>query len=392
MTTFALFVVAGHGLGPTGLGTVAIAYAMYLVALGFQRALVNDPLIARGTGQGGSNDHETASAFTASLVLGVTAAGSLAASGLLVGGHVRTALLAISPWVAALLVQDLARAVLFRDRRGRFAAAADGIWLAAVVASAPLAVASEQDKVVIACWGVGGVISAAFCVLALGQTFERLRSSLQWWRRRARPLGQWLALGGVIFTACFSATILALSAILGVAALGGLRAAQTVFGPMTLVAPALALPGLPAIVRARARHDGTASQAVLGITGLALAIVVLYVAVASFFADDLLALAFGSAFAGFDDLLLPVAATQLFAAAGVGLVLVLKAQGRGAALVAAWSAGAAVTLVLACIFAAVGGAVGAAWGFAAGSAAEAALLIVFVIGTAARSRRLPAAT
>src|SRR5690242_8028401 len=45
-TNLALTLLAGRLLGPSGLGTVFVAFSFYIVALGVQRALLTTPLVA----------------------------------------------------------------------------------------------------------------------------------------------------------------------------------------------------------------------------------------------------------------------------------------------------------------------------------------------------------
>jgi O-antigen/teichoic acid export membrane protein len=156
-------------------------------------------------------------------------------------------------------------------------------------------------------------------------------------------------------------TVLLVAAALGTRDYGGLRAVQSVFTPLTLLGPALALPGLPMISRLVAREPRRALRisAKLGIfiTGLTAAYV------ASLYAlPGALGVFFGEGFSEFRDIIVPIGLGQVLAAPAYGLTLYLKAQQRGARLLWLGTLNAVVYLVLTVALASAFGLEGAAWG------------------------------
>jgi FkbM family methyltransferase len=367
-TNLALTLLAGRVLGPHGLGTIFVGFACYLLALGFQRALLTDPLVTSSAAlDSGPRGVETGSALTL-CVLGALAASALvAAVGAAVSGGVGRGLLLFAPFLLPALLQDFWRVVLFRDGRGAAGACNDALWLLVMGAIAPLAVLSGASWAVAACWGAGAAAGACAGVLQTGTRPERIGDALAWWRGKAWSLGRWLGAEGILWAVTSYATIFVLAGLVGARGLGGLRAVQTLFAPLALLGPAVSLPGLPALSRELGSSAEAArrlaARVALGVAGVAVA----YASVLALGGDTALRLVFGAPFAGFADLVWPLGAVQILAAAPVGFALLLKAQRRGRALVLARGVGLVASLSTVWALATVAGLRGAAWGLAAGA-------------------------
>jgi O-antigen/teichoic acid export membrane protein len=102
-----------------------------------------------------------------------------------------------------------------------------------------------------------------------------------------------------------------------------------------------------------------------------------YMFVAIGFGGRILLLLFGGSFRQFQGLAFPVATGQVFAATGVGMVLLLQASRRGLALVSGGGAGSTVMLVAAWVLGLHYGIRGAAWGLALGPLVTAIVLYAF---------------
>src|SRR6185436_7766642 len=74
-TNFGLVVIAGQVLGPSGLGTLLIGFAAYVLLLGFMRALVTEPLVASSSG---GEPSERALSANAALTLALASSGVVA--------------------------------------------------------------------------------------------------------------------------------------------------------------------------------------------------------------------------------------------------------------------------------------------------------------------------
>jgi O-antigen/teichoic acid export membrane protein len=249
-TNFGLSVLAGRLLGPGGLGVVAVGFSCCILAQSFQRALVTEPLVvASSSGDDSQRAHAARSALTVVLAGGVVTALGVGVAGLAVGGSVGRGLVLFAPWLVPVLIQDYWRAVLFRDTRGRAAAVNDGLWIVAMALTAPLAWKLDATWAVLASWGAGAAVSAGFGFVQARVRPARLPSAWRYWREDIWPFGRWLAAEGAVLAVGSQASVVILAAVLGTAALGGLKAAQTLFAPLSLLSSAASFPGLPALTR-----------------------------------------------------------------------------------------------------------------------------------------------
>jgi O-antigen/teichoic acid export membrane protein len=377
-SNFGITLLAARLLGPSGLGVVVIGFATYLIALSFQRTLISEPLVICSTNLPAADRSRAARAsVTATLALGVTAAALLAGIGLALGGAPGRGLVLVAPWIVAALLQDHWRSILFREGRGFAAASNDAVWVVGMAIAAPLGSELRTVWAVVGCWGFGAALAA---VLGFAQTRiapAPFGAAWRWWNRDAWPLGKWLAGEGVVYMAGSQATLFALVGILGTAAIGGLRAATTIFGPLTLLRPAVALPGLPAMARAQAASPSTAKLLAAKLSGGLLALTMLYVLALGALRGQVLSVVFGGLFGRYGNLLLPIGTEQAAGALGIGFSLLLRARRRGGPILWSQAVGQTGTLVLASALALRYGIAGAAWGMTGGAVLETLAIVWF---------------
>jgi O-antigen/teichoic acid export membrane protein len=394
-TNFGLSLVAGRLLGPSGLGEVFLGFSVYLVGLGLQRRLLTEPLVASTAGGEAEQLRVTTGmSLTVSIVAGVGATALVLAAGLVLPGLPGEGLLLIAPWLVPLLLQDVIRSVLFRDSRPGAAAANDCVWFIVMALAVVPAWRIGTAEGIMACWAFGAL---AACVVGLVQVAAPFRSpgaALRWWRRDALPFGKWNAGAAIVSQVGSNGGVFILSVILGAASLGGLRAAQSVFAPLTLVIPAISLPGLPIVARAVSRDLRWARNLSIRLSVIAFAATFAYVTLIALGGWRLLPFLFGESFARFTDLIWPIAVAQLVTSAGVGLLLLLRAERRGRDLLVNRAITAAASVALIAILALRYGLLGAAWGTAGASLISLILLVyvTFVPASPSGRRRLPPST
>ena len=386
-TNFGLTVIAGHALGASGLGVVLIGFAAYIFLLGFVRSLLTEPLITSSAGRDAATRSTGArSAMTIAVAGTAAAAVLLAAISTVVPDRVGRGMLLFAPWLVPALAQDLGRSIVFRDRTGPRMVLSDATWLVTMAVTAPIAVAANSDWLVVGCWGLG---SATGAVVALWQIRWRptgLRRAIGWWKTDARRLAGWLGTQALLYNVVSYVTVLALAGVLGAHDYGGLRAVQSAFAPLTLLGPALALPGLPLVSRLIGPEPRRALRVSAEIAGLITAVTALYV-VALYVIPDVLGFLFGPGFVEFRDIMIPIGLGQILLAPSFGLTLFLKAAQRGRTLLWLGTLNAVVYLVLTITLGAVFGITGAAWGAVGmGTVSMTALLFVFRPATWRRLR------
>jgi O-antigen/teichoic acid export membrane protein len=368
-TNFGMSILAGRLLGPAGLGVVFLGFSAFLLVFSFVRALVIQPLVvATARLERAEQEAAARSSFTLVLAIGCLATLLMVAVGITVEGDVGRALVIYSPWVGVAMLQDLWRSILFRDGRGRDAAGNDAVWAVGMIAMVPFASAFSRDWAIAATWGVGAGAAACFGIWQVRLRPARLATAVRWWTRDARRLGSWLVVENIILTAGSQAVVFVLASKLGAGDLGGIRAAEVAFAPMTFVGEAFALPGLPAMARSIAVSTAQARRTAWRLGWGALALVGAYLAVVTPFRQQVLSLLFGSKFVRYIGLVVPFGGAQLLRALATGFSLLIRADRRVRALVLVRVVATGTALVLCPILASLWGVTGAAWGLALGSA------------------------
>jgi O-antigen/teichoic acid export membrane protein len=375
LSSLLLTVLAARTLGPDGLGAVTLAFAVYLLALGLARSLVTEPLIAFTSSCSSSVARTfTRHALTLTVAISACAALAMGAGAIPLDGDLGNALLAMAPWLVPALVQDFCRSVLFRNRQERNAAALDAVWLGTMAVALPLCVVSQSVWFVIASWGVGACAGAALGLRLVHTGPSRIGDALRDWRRECWPLGRWLGAEGVVYAGSLLATTYVILNVLGSAALGGLRAVQSIYAPLTVIVPALTLPGLPATARALSRSRRAALSTSARYTVAALCVTGAYVVVLLPLADPFIAVVFGDGFEAFASLALPIGLGQLLIAGALGSSLLLRVELRGRSIFVARMAGAVTSLAAVAPLSRLWGIEGAAYSIVLGAAITTGLL------------------
>jgi len=368
-TNFALTLIGGRVLGPSGLGVVAIAFSSYLVVLSSQRALVTDPLVASSAAlPAAERERATRDALTVTVLGLVVVAGLGLVVGELLGGGIGRGLFLVAPWFPLLVLQDFWRSVLFRDGRASAAVANDALWLLAIVASAPIAWLTGSEWAVVGCWGFGGLAGSVLGFVQTRTRPARLRPALARWRNELWPLGRWLGADNLGYWVFSYATLVVLVSIVGTEGFGGMRAVGTVFAPLTLVGAALGVAGLPALSRRFAVSPSAAAKLAFRLGMASGLVAAVYLGVVSIGGGSIIPKLFGHSFGQFTDLIWPAAVAQVLGALSVGFGLLLKAQRRGSALFLTTAIWSVSSLALVAALGASHGLVGAAWGYAVASA------------------------
>ncbi len=376
-TNFGLSLLAGRLLGPSGLGQVFLAFSVYLFVLVVQRALVTETLLAITSSHDRQHRAETASVgLTLSILVGGLATLIAAVVGFAAPGSGGTSLVLVAPWLSVTLVQDFWRGLLFRERRASAAAANDAIWFLTMAASIPIAWVFSTEEAVMCTWGLGALAGA---VAGFAQTRVRpspIRVALSWWWREAWPFGRWNVAAAIVVNMGVSLWAFVLAAIVGATALGGYRAVESLFAPLSLIGPAVVLPGLPAVARAYAVGYRQARDVALRLSGIAVAASLAFFSAFFLGGWHLLPLLYGSDFLRYRNLVVPIAIGQTFSAAAVGFSPLIKVQRRGRFLLLVRSAALVLVIGLGAMGAIRYGLIGAAWGAVIASFVSGSMLAV----------------
>ena len=379
-TNFGLTLLAGRLLGPSGLGTVVIGFGALQLVAALIRALVTQPIIAYGAPLSRQPRRQLIEAglsiVACSGILMTLAVGAL---GIALGGSVGRAFVIFTPWIAVALLQEYWKAALFQEALGVVGALSEGVRGATMILLIPAALAWRDDAVAVGAWGVGTTAGLIVAVAFLPLRTRALRESALLWRRHAGELGRWLGAREVVYQILTYATIVTLAFVIGTRDLGGLRSAEALFSPFSLIAAALVFPALPALSRAAALSAATATRLAAKISVVATAFGLVYFALMALLGPWLLVTLFGHSFSTFTDLVWPMAVSQISFAAAASFNLQFSAENRGSESFAAgvvWS----LTIFLAAVaLGALFGVAGAAWGMALGAFIGSAFVLLLTI-------------
>lgn len=365
LTNFALGIFVARSVGVEEFGAFSLAFAAYLLVMSVCRAFPMEPLQIRYSGARDEVIRAAAArAVGAVLLVGLATSLVLFSIAALVGDRTGEVLLALAVTVPGLLVQDAWRSVFFAWHRGRSAFLNDLLWAVALAAGLAWLVWAHNGTAEAAtlAWGTSATIAAIVGIWQARVVPDPSRA-MDWWHEHidlgprfiaevlSRLAGTQLALYGI-------------GAVAGLAALGSLRAAQLVIGPIQILFLGIGLIAVPEGVRAlaqsRARLVWLATVMSLGLSMVGVA----WGFVALVLPADLGRLILGDTWDPAREVLLPVIAAQLglLAASGAAMGLRTLAAARR-------SLRANLIVSTLVVILGIGGAVwratpGAAWGLA----------------------------
>ena len=325
-------IMLARALGLAEFGTFTLMWMVAQFGGSVQHALITAPMMSIGPKQA---NHDAAAYY--GVVLAQQVAFSALSFGLVFWGT-RTAcpfLDGCGPslsWplasaVAAMLMQDFLRRYFFALGRGAAAFVNDALCYLSRLAALAIAFRAGATNVEAVLWIHAGAYAAAFCLGIVG--FDKIV-----WRvaafgpitRRHWTSARWLAPSALLQWTSGNLFLLAAGAMLGVASLGAIRAAQNLFGLTHIL-----LQGfdnvLPRSAAIRLRDGGTpALRAYLGRVGLACVVLAAaFGLVAAAFPEFWLRLFYGGEFASHGYLLQWYAAVYVLTFAIVPLRIGLRA-------------------------------------------------------------------
>lgn len=365
ITNAGLSILVARAVGAHSYGAFAVAFSVYTFLIGVSASFGSAPFSIRSTrlaGAAAARARRAASggALLVGLVFGVIAV----VVGAVVGGEAGDCLIAVGAFLAPLYVQDCWRTLLTASRRPRGAAANDTLWavvqfagLGALVAAG---VHSPWPYVVV--WGTAAVAAAAYGVVQT-RAVPSLRLARDWIVRH-RDLSGFIALEWLTIMGAGQLAILAVAGISTIAAVGSLRGALTLLGPLNAVMMASFALAVPEITR----RDLTPHSRLR----LALAISAFFTVLCLAWGAVLLALPtgvgralLGATWPGAHRVLLPLSLQFVAIGASWGAVIMLRAVAAVRANVVVNGIQGPLLVLGALIGASQDGATGAAAGFAA---------------------------
>ena len=250
ISNFAVGVAVARVAGASGLGGFSLAYSGWLVLAAVHRSLITDPMAIEGDVRSTTARDEIKRGFAAEVLLGVSGTVLFVAVGTaLMALHQETfaiGILALGPWLPALVVQDYWRWVGYMSRRPGLSLTNDTVFNCAQGAAFAFIFVDHVHSValLIACWGLGGAAGGLWG-LRQYRVLPSLAGGLQLLRSRW-SFSKWLAGVSITNWGAAQAYVVLAGGILGPVGLGGLRAVQTLAtGPSMVLIQAGGSVGLP---------------------------------------------------------------------------------------------------------------------------------------------------
>jgi O-antigen/teichoic acid export membrane protein len=364
LTNAALALVVARSVGGADFGAFSVALFTFGFVIGTGRAVICDPFVIHHADVAAHVRRRAArDASGAAVAYGVVTGLACAGIGLLVQGHAGEALVALGLSLPGLLVQDCWRYVFFAAGRAKSAAINDLVWAAVQFAAIGALLAGGRNSVFLLTLAWGGAALVAAVAGALQAGVVPAPGATLRWLHATRELNVRLGLDYVVNMGAVNLAIYLIGAIAGLLAIGSIRAAQVLLGPLQLLSfgvSAFALPLLTTVVGAGRRLLRAAVLFSGGITLVSAAWVGILLLMPPALGEALL----GDSWAGAFSVLLPIGVVMLASGATIGPRVGLKALRRADLLLKVTVLHAPFILGLGVAGAALGGARGAAIGCA----------------------------
>ncbi len=260
----ALSLVLARLVSAESYGAFALTFTLFTFFLGVSQSLTSAVYVVRYSFTGGAVGLEAArGASAAALGFAACVIPLLILSAVLVDAPLRQTLLALAVVLPALLLQDFYRTALVSSGRPRAAFTIDA--LSSVVAVAGIVVLEVQDLMTswtyLLAWG-SGASAAALGGVSRTHAPPFFRGARAWLRAHGRS-GLSLAIQWIAVLGATQVSLITLAARTDLTVVGGLRAAQTLLGPMSTLFVGLAAWVVPELIRRRSRGSTLLRQALV---------------------------------------------------------------------------------------------------------------------------------
>ncbi len=365
LTNAALSILVARNVSQDAFGAFALCFTIYAVVVGVSRGLVSDPLTIR-YGDASPNTYGAASA---------RAAGSALAAGVVVGtillvvalpqdDLVREPLLALALCLPGLLLQDAIRFSFISAGSPKRAAANDFLWAVVqlgLVAWLLVGGTSTAGPFVLA-WGGAAIAAAAYGTLQM-RAWPSVRSAPGWVREHLH-LSRFFVAEYLTVLGGFQVALLVVAGIAGVAAVGAIRGAMVVLGPLNILMFGAFAFSVPELVRRRQAPPKRHFQIALTMSATLVAAVAVWAVLMLLIPSSAGVEILGDTWHDARSVLAPVAASFAGIAAALGPVCTMRAFGAAREAFRIGILVATLLLALGTLGAVLDGAHGAATGFA----------------------------
>jgi O-antigen/teichoic acid export membrane protein len=246
LSNFLLSIYIARTLGAAEFGAFTLAYVTYGFAINASRGLAVEPLLVRFSGTVFPTwRRATARCTGTALLVGLAAGVCALAAGRLIRGTTGMAFVGLGLTLPALMLQDSWRYAFFALGRGYHAFVNDTIWTLILLPSLVFLKLTGHANVFwfVLAWGGGAAVGAAIAPLQ-ARVVPNLAGATAWLSRH-RDLGPRYLAENTAGSAASSVRGYSVSALLGLAAVGYIQAANTLMGPLSIIFAGISLITLP---------------------------------------------------------------------------------------------------------------------------------------------------
>jgi hypothetical protein len=364
-TNVAVFIVVAHQVDLRGLDSFAVAFFVFTLLIGMERALVGQIFGVRYSGTHGAPWRRAAGEGLGAVLVGSSAASLLM---LLVAvtlpSPLRQTLMAAAAVMPFLVLQDACRMAFFSQGQPHRAALNDFVWAVVQLGATVLLLAQGKGEApdLVAVWGLSAGVATVLALVQL-RVLPNPAGAGAWiggtWSVSAFLLAEYLLGAGA-----FNGGFLAVGALVDDGALASIRGAQVLLGPLFILNAAVLTFSLPEVARRTTMSRRRRRQVALSITVGMLVISLAYTALLLTVPDSVGTWLFRDDWSLARAVLLPVALGTAAAGAAAGPAVVIYGMAMTRQAIRVMYVEAPLVFALLIGGALVGGVVGAAWGLA----------------------------
>jgi O-antigen/teichoic acid export membrane protein len=252
LTNAALSILVARAVTENAFGAFALCFTIYSVLVGVSRGLVSEPLTVRyGDASPKRFDAVRRSAAGSAVAAGFAAGLVLFAFAQTQSEALREPLVALALCTPGLLLQDAIRFSFITEGKPRRAAANDFVWAVLQFAAVAwlLYVDTASAGPFVLAWG-GAAVGAALYGLVQTRALPAFGSALRWVRDQSH-LSRFFVAEYLTVLGAVQVAFLIVGAIAGVRAVGSLRGAAVVLGPLNILTFGAFAFSVPELVRRR---------------------------------------------------------------------------------------------------------------------------------------------
>lgn len=372
LTNLAVAIFVARSLGLVDFGIFTLAWVTYAVFLNISRGLATDPLVVRFSAVSPETWRTAVPcASGTALMVGIVVGTVTVLAGIGIGGVTGGAFVALGMVLPAVLLQDSWRFAFFAAGVGRKALTNDLVWAGALVPAMFLAVQHRSVAAFVLAWGVAGSVAALYGCVQVG-TAPRLGANWAWIRAH-RDLGARYLLENLTLSGANQLRMYGLGVIVGLAAIGAVRGAQLLLGPIVAILMGLSMVAVPEAARVVRRSPQRLPAFCVALGGARFAVALMWgMAVLLLVPDELGRAALGAVWDPASALVLPVTVAAALGAFASGATAGVRAIGAARRSLRAELLSSTAFLVGGLGGAVLAGALGSCWGVALASALRAA--------------------